>query len=44
MSFASKKLNDTQANWSSTDGEAFAAMWAITKVYHAYLYGTHFTW
>ncbi|KXZ41322.1 hypothetical protein GPECTOR_553g570 [Gonium pectorale] len=42
VSFASKKLNDTQRNWSSTDGEAFAAVWAI-KSYHAYLYGTPFT-
>ncbi|KXZ55399.1 hypothetical protein GPECTOR_3g527 [Gonium pectorale] len=42
VSFASKKLNDTQRNWSSTDGEAFAAVWAI-KNYHAYLYGNPFT-
>ncbi|KXZ41107.1 hypothetical protein GPECTOR_791g12 [Gonium pectorale] len=42
VSFASKKLHDTQRNWSSTDGEAFAAVWAI-KNYHAYLYGNPFT-
>ncbi|KXZ42095.1 hypothetical protein GPECTOR_207g396 [Gonium pectorale] len=42
VSFASKKLNDSQRNWSSTDGEAYAAVWAI-KNYHAYLYGNPFT-
>ncbi|PNH07731.1 Retrovirus-related Pol polyprotein from transposon [Tetrabaena socialis] len=42
VSFASKRLSGCQLSWSSTDGEAFAAVWAI-RFYHEYLCGTHFT-
>ncbi|KXZ46378.1 hypothetical protein GPECTOR_44g54 [Gonium pectorale] len=40
--FASKKLTPAQMAWSSADGEAYAAVWAI-KHFRPYLYGKKFT-
>lgn len=41
--YASKRLRGSQLNWSSADGEAFAAQWAIGKVFHHYLHRNPFT-
>ena len=42
VQYASKKLNPAQQLWSSADGEAYAAAWAI-KHWRPYLFGRHFT-
>ncbi|KXZ41086.1 hypothetical protein GPECTOR_825g55 [Gonium pectorale] len=42
VQFASKKLTPAQTCWSSADGEAYAAVWAI-KHFRPYLYGKKFT-
>ncbi|KXZ41214.1 hypothetical protein GPECTOR_645g759 [Gonium pectorale] len=42
VQFASKKLTPAQMCWSSADGEAYAAVWAI-KLFRPYLYGEKFT-
>lgn len=42
VAFASKKLNPTQQNWSATDGEAYAVLWAVTK-FRPYLHSARFT-
>ena len=36
VSYASKRLVGAETRWSSTDGEAYAAVWAVKK-YHEYL-------
>ncbi|KXZ45049.1 hypothetical protein GPECTOR_59g657 [Gonium pectorale] len=42
VQFASKAMSGPQLHYSSADGEAFAAVWAI-KHFHPYVYGSRFT-
>ena len=39
VQFASKAMTGSQFNYSSADGDAFAAVWAVKK-FHPYIYGT----
>ena len=39
--YASKKLSGPQINWSASEGECYAVVWA-TKLFRPYLLGTHF--
>jgi len=39
--FASKSLSSAEKNWSATELEAWAVVWAIGKFYH-FLAGAHF--
>jgi hypothetical protein len=42
VAYASRSNNTTEANFSSYEGEALAAVWAILH-FHPYLYGHRFT-
>jgi hypothetical protein len=42
IAYASKKLDETQEKWHTTDKEAYAINHALKTFYH-YLYGTKFT-
>ena len=39
VAFASKKLNGTQANWSTIEKEAFAVVWSLTR-FHNIIWGS----
>lgn len=39
VSYASKRLTGPALNWASVDGEAFAAVFGVTR-FHPFLYGT----
>ena len=42
IAYASRALTPTECNYSATEREAFAAIWACEK-WHLYLYGRRFT-
>ena len=43
IGFASRSLNKGEANYSTYKLEFLALKWAITRKFHHYLYGNHFT-
>ena len=44
IAFASKKLTQTQQNYSVLEKEAMAFFWAVTEKFSLYLKGRHFVW
>ncbi|CAL8466564.1 g6100 [Coccomyxa elongata] len=42
VAFASKQLTKGQKNWSASEGECYAVVWAVKK-FRPYLYCNHFT-
>ena len=42
VAYASQTLTKSQLNWGATDGECYAAIWAV-KHFRPYLYGVQFT-
>ena len=42
ISFASKAFSGSEKNWTTTEKEAFAVVWAL-QYFHPYVYGRHVT-
>jgi hypothetical protein len=43
VAYASRTLQPRETRWATIEKEALAIRWAVTKVFHHYLYGTKFS-